>query len=190
MRLNKLLQLFQQSIAKRTMVALSLAAILVLLILILYSYLEFELSTRPKLDADIQHIVVTLSKSLAETNDEAQARLVIKSLMALMNAPKEKNGVEDLVIYANIQNAQQKVLYTDPILSGLKIKVSNKIYDLNVQGKALRAFSVSHGNWTITMARTDIHFSSVLMMALQEFAFYLIISLPFVMLPTWLGVRG
>lgn len=183
------LPLLTPSVARRTLVTLSLAALLVIVVLLVYDFLEFKAKTLPAVDEQMQLIGSSIASSLADVHDKQQVQVAVASIAKLIADIDKKSGIVGLKTYFVVRDTHHKLIYAYPQPLELQPPASGAAFwQQTIDGKPFHIYQSSQGAWTIWLARYDLHYSSFIVDNLKQLVFNVLLALPFLIIPVWWAV--
>lgn len=183
------LPLLTPSVARRTLVTLSIAAIGVLLVLIAYDYWEFNTRALPQMEQQMQLVCHSITNTLGDVQNEEQARVVVAGIANLIADLDAKSESPQYGTYLQLRDVQGRVIYEYP--KSFKVQLSSTgqvLQEQTIEGKSFHVFQSQRDGWMVILAHADVHFSSFIVKETQELAFNVLLALPFLFFPVWWAV--
>ncbi len=128
--------------------------------------------------------------SLAEIDDPAQARATMAATAKWVNLRRRDDQRFSGIILFELTDRSDLPVFVSPALRGARLRPATTISEAVVNGEVHRIYQGSAERWTLRIIepkRTDSAFLSYNARFLLP---YLLIAMPFVLVPVWLSVRN
>lgn len=178
----------EPTLVRRSMWSVLTAFVLIWAVLLGYQYYQNKqvVANTPGL----QKFGDAVLSALAEIDDPVQARTTMAATAKWVNLRRRDDERFSGIILFELTDRGDQPVFASPALRGARLRPASTISEALVNGETHRIYQGSAQRWTLRVIepkRTDSAFLSYNARFLLP---YLLIALPFVLVPVWLSVRN
>lgn len=177
------------TLARRVVLTLLPAFALIWIVLIAYYYIRETDQEATNIQQQNRGEIVTAA--LAKIENVEQARNAIALYLDFLNSSLRRTG-QPVQFLLQLEDRQGHRLFMSTKGSSSSLRgVTGKIVGMNVDGKRYRIFRGDTTRWAVLLAEPQLDDAWLLARLSSNLTMSLLLSLPFVLLPTWFAVaRG
>lgn len=178
----------QPTLQRRSVAYVLLGFFVIWAVLLAYVYVQNERAIAH--DQPLRRFSEALHRSLADVTDRGQAAAVVRATMSWVNERRGQGPRFPVGMDAELLDANGERVHASPALQGIADAQWRDGARVQIDGRDYRLQETRGGRWTLRIAdpvRTTGRFLSYNATFLLE---YLLLALPFVVLPVWWSVRS
>ncbi|PWF42425.1 ATP-binding protein [Massilia glaciei] len=190
----KLLERILKPVVRRTLarrVIMTLLASFAVVWVVLVAFYYAQETGQANLDAQQRNRGETVALALAQIDNVEQARTAMALYAAFFNANLKRNNFPGTFLL-QLEDRQGKRLYMSPGGGAASLHgVVGELIDVNANGPRYRVFRGDTARWTVLVGEPRLDPTRLLERLFTNLGVSILISFPFVLLPTWFAVsRG
>lgn len=181
-------RLTQPTLQRRSVAYVLLAFFVIWLVLVGYAYVQNERAIAN--EQPLRRFTEALHRALEETPDRGQAQAVVRATLQWVNERRSQGPRFPVGMDAELLDASGARVYGSAQLQALPNDAWRGKGPVHIGGRAYRLHETRGERWTLRMAepiRTTERFLSYNASNILE---YLLLALPFVIVPVWWSVRS
>ncbi|HSV46628.1 MAG TPA: HAMP domain-containing sensor histidine kinase [Ramlibacter sp.] len=181
-------RLAQPTLQRRSVAYVLLAFFLIWLVLVGYAYVQNERVIAN--EQPLRRFAEALHRALEETADPGQAQAVVRATLQWVNERRSQGVRFPVGMDAELLDASGARVFTSARLQALPEAAWRGSGPADINGRAYRLHEARGPRWTLRVAepvRTTERFLSYNASFILE---YLLLALPFVIVPVWWSVRN
>jgi two-component system, OmpR family, sensor histidine kinase QseC len=183
-------RLFEPSLLWRTTGSVLVAFVMVFTVLLAYFYVQAR-QTVDNGESGLRRFAEAVLLSLDSLDDPARARDALGVTAGWVNIRRQQIGRLPGVVLYELRGADGEAVYVSPALQGLELPGETPgMREVQVGGEPHRAYLARSPKWTLRVVEPWRTTSDILRYNASYILRYLLMSLPFVLLPVWLSARN
>jgi two-component system sensor histidine kinase QseC len=189
-RLSPLLRPFlRRTLARRVVYTLLMTFAVVWVVLVAYYYSQE--TGKSAIEAQQRSRGEIVTKVLAGIDEVEEARSAVALYSTLFNAGLKHNGHSGHFLF-QLEDRQGKRMYMSPEGGAASLRgVHGQLTEVRANGANYQVFRGETPRWTVLIAEPRLDGSGLLTKLIGNLGISVLISIPFVLLPTWFAVaRG
>jgi signal transduction histidine kinase len=178
------------SLARRLVIAMVLAFVLVDLALLANGYREFK--NDAKNGSDLIELERTFNTQLKALSNKTEAIALVRSSEALVNEIRRNSNTPTEDCLWQLFDRQGHLLYASKGLDARSIPaIADHVSPILIQGKRYRALAADSALWSLHFAEPELSDRTAVAWISESLLPSLLLAFPLILLPVWFGVsRG
>lgn len=179
----------EPTLQRRSVVHVLSAFVLVWLALLAYLYVQRERTNAA--DPPYQKYGSALAASLEDVATREEAAAVIRATERWVNIRRQENGILPGLIQYELLDARGARVYASAALQGTELPpLESRPVRLSLHGQPHHYYGGSRGGWTVRVVEPVRSGGDFLAYNSTFILPYLLLAVPFVIVPLWLSVRS
>ena len=175
------------TLARRVFAVVLLAFVAVLVAVQAYMYLSFQRSLAE--DQQLRRLGRSLSTALADAKDAQQALAMVHATAAIYDRLR-LSGNPPGTLGLQLRTREGTLVYSSPVLQGRQFSgPTQRVGTADIDGTPYWFYPTEAGRWQLLLAEPERTFAKLLASNTRAVLPYLLVALPFVLIPVWLAVR-
>lgn len=175
------------TLARRVFAVVLLAFVAVLVALQAYMYLSFQRSLAE--DQQLRRLGRSLSAALADAEDTQQALAMVHATATIYDRLR-LSGNPPGTLGLQLRTHEGELLYSSPVLQGRQFSgPAQRVGTVDIEGTPYWFYPTEAGRWQLLLVEPERTFAKVLPNNTRAVLPYLLVALPFVLIPVWLAVH-
>ena len=176
--------LWRPTLTRRVVLALMLAFALTGAVLLTFQYMEVRLAenANPALTEACQQ----LQDALSPVSDATQANSIAAALDRISSIGRQRQGIPDALLMQVWDQREPLVVYASPMLSnGVLLGDIHRQTRQVINGQLFEIAQRDSSRWSVRVAQTHVESLWLLRMLGADLLKYMLVALPFILLPVW-----
>ena len=181
-------QWLRPTLARRVVLALLTAFLLVWSVLLAYEYIGFKQAMSS--NSGLQQLGKALHTALAELDDPEQAKTAVAATAVWLNALRHDAGQYPGNLLFQLRDRHDRPIYSSPELGALHLAgAPMQLTDSRIGKRVFWVYRQDGPRWSLRIAEPKLDDSAILSGLGGNLLPYMLISFPLVLLPIWLAVH-
>jgi two-component system, OmpR family, sensor histidine kinase QseC len=183
-------RLFEPTLTRRVVLAVLVAFLLTWVVLLSFQYLEVRLTERQ--NPGLVQICEQIQDALRVELDAPGAQAIVAAIDRMSSGSRQRQNVPGSLLIQVVDRRQGRVLYASPALAGALLSGDPAHQTRQrLPGGLFEVAQRDTPRWSVRVAQAHIERAWILKSLAVDLIKYMLIALPFILLPVWLAVsRG
>jgi len=181
-------KLFRPTLARRVLLALVSALCMVWVVLIAFQYLEVRIQEDSS--PALQEAAAQLADMLSTINDPAEARIIVVAIGRTIRNARQRLHVPGTAVVQVWDRGDSHTVFSSSPEAGVSLPTmpGHQTRQVN-HARIYEVIRLDTPRWSVVVAQTRLESDWVLKSLSSDLTKYMLVALPFMLLPMWLAIR-
>jgi len=181
-------KLFRPTLARRVLLALVSALCMVWVVLIAFQYLEVRIQEDSS--PGLQEAAAQLADMLSTINDPAEARIIVVAFGRTIRNARQRLHIPGTAVVQVWDRGDSHTVFSSSPEAGVSLPTmpGHQTRQVN-HARIYEVIRLDTPRWSVVAAQTRLESDWVLRSLSGDLTKYMLVALPFMLLPMWLAIR-